>query len=121
MARPCPTTHRVGIHMKRGQLSASAGPRMASSSRTRNILAGLESLERRDSPIAPFAITCDLYGWFFHTRYSSSEEEARNDFEQMKEELELIVNLLSQDASNNEQVEHAVLQAISNFVERFPT
>lgn len=78
------------------------------------------SLER-DTRVAPFAITCGVYGWFFHTRYFSTEEEARREFEAMKVELELIMDLLSGPASQGDQTESAVLQAISRFVDRFPT
>lgn len=78
------------------------------------------TLERRDCKTAPFAITCGMYGWFFHTRYCSGEE-ARHDFEQMKLELGRIAELLSRDGRSPEQTERAVLGAISNFVDRFPT
>ena len=33
------------------------------------------TLERHCS-IAPFAVTCGIYGWFFHTRFASTETEA---------------------------------------------
>jgi hypothetical protein len=79
------------------------------------------TLEQRDGKPAPFAITCGLYGWFLHSRYCGSEEEARRNFEQMKLELGRIADLLLSDGTNSEQVEHAVLEAISNFVERYPT
>lgn len=79
------------------------------------------TLEQREGKAAAFALTCGLYGWFFHTRYSGSEEEARRDFEQMKLDLGGIADLLPTDGASTEQVEHAVSEAISDFVERYPT
>lgn len=79
------------------------------------------TLERRDGKAARFAITCGVYGWFFHTRYCSSKEEARQDFERMKRELDRIADLLSSEGASPEQTEHAVFAAISDFVDRYPT
>jgi hypothetical protein len=79
------------------------------------------TLERRDGKPARFAITCGLYGWFFHTRYCPSEEEAHHDFERMKLELGQMADLLSNDGSSPEKIVHAVLDAISDFVDHFPT
>jgi len=75
----------------------------------------------RGSRVAPFAITCGLYGWFFHTCYFSTEEEARQSFVEMKAELEHIISLLADSASDPANVKHAVLDAISKFVDRSPT
>lgn len=79
------------------------------------------TLEQRQGMRPPFAITCGVYGWFFHTRYCSNGEEARHDFEAMKLQLGRIVDLLSKDDGSSETTEHAVLEAISDFVEHFPT
>lgn len=38
----------------------------------------------RDGWIAPFAITCGIYGWMVHTRYFSNEAEAQQEFEKMQ-------------------------------------
>lgn len=79
------------------------------------------TLEHRDGKTAPFAITCGVYGWFMHTRFFSSADEARRDFERMKVELDRITGLLWKDERTPEQARHEVLQAISDFVDRFPT
>lgn len=79
------------------------------------------TLERRDGKPALFAITCGIYGWFMHTRFSSAEEEARSDFERMKAELAGILGLISRIESGNEETESTVLSAIELFVDRFPT
>jgi len=79
------------------------------------------TLERRDGKAARFAITCGVYGWFLHTHYCGSGEEARQDFEGMKLGLDRIADVLSSDGTSPEQREHAVLAVISDFVDRYPT
>jgi hypothetical protein len=73
------------------------------------------------SKTVPFAITCGLYGWFVHTRYFSSETDAREAFAQMKLELERMIDLLSSQTLTEDEARHAVFEAIEGFVERFPT
>ncbi len=48
--------------------------------------------------IAPFAITCGIYGWMFHTRFFSSEAEAILAFDEMKADLDRILNLIPADS-----------------------
>ncbi len=69
----------------------------------------------------PFAITCDIYGLFFHTRFFTYEAEARNAFAEMKLELTRILALAASDTASDEETKHVVFAAISAFVERFPT
>ena len=78
------------------------------------------TLERLQGQLAKYAITCGMYGWFLHTRFLGGEEEARGDFEEMKAELSRMLGLLD-SGSDEKQMEHEVLEAISNFVDRFPT
>jgi hypothetical protein len=75
----------------------------------------------RDSPTAPFAITCGIYGWMFHTRYLGSEAEAISDYEQMKLELARILSAIPEktDPRKDERVQEAVA-LIEAFVVRFP-
>src|SRR5579885_2123225 len=44
--------------------------------------------------IAPFAITCGLYGWMCHTRFFSTRDEADREFEAMKAGLAAILALI---------------------------
>jgi hypothetical protein len=41
----------------------------------------------RAARIAPFAITCGIYGWMMHTRYFSTEPEANSQYDLMKTSL----------------------------------
>jgi hypothetical protein len=74
-----------------------------------------------NSKAIPFAITCGLYGWFVHTRYFLTADEAQAAFDRMKEELERIIEICEDDTPGREQQKPAVFEAISDFVERFPT
>ena len=80
------------------------------------------SLERRDIGVPPFAITCGIYGWLLHTRFASSEVEARKDFEEMRTELARISDKLLKDPSRDETAQqHEAMKAMSDFVDCFPT
>lgn len=72
------------------------------------------------SPV-PFAITSGIFGLFFHTRYIARETDARNAFAQMKLELARILALAASQTASDEETRHAVFDAVSAFVERFPT
>ncbi|MEM7152628.1 MAG: hypothetical protein AAF799_07290 [Myxococcota bacterium] len=70
--------------------------------------------------LAPFSITCGVYGWMMHTRCCPNREAADRDFEAMKAELDTIVEQIPRrDAVENGQSE-AATAAIHAFVERFP-
>ena len=71
--------------------------------------------------VAPFAITCGLYGWFVHTCYKGGRDEADATYEAMREELGRIADMLGEEPTDAEQTKHAVFEAIPPFVERFPT
>lgn len=45
----------------------------------------------KDGHIAPFSITCGVYGLMVHTTFSSNETEARIKYEGMKKELEAFI------------------------------
>lgn len=77
------------------------------------------TLERDCSHGVPFAVTCGVYGWFFHTRLLGSETEA--EFANMCEGLAAIVNIVPQ--ANDPDADSkmgAVSEAIHRFVDRFP-
>ncbi|MGO9774000.1 MAG: hypothetical protein ACLPSW_31505 [Roseiarcus sp.] len=75
----------------------------------------------RDGRIAPFAITCGVYGWMLHTRFFSHEAEADRAFEEMRAALGRIVDALPRvgdpDARNKS---HAASVAMAVFAERYP-
>lgn len=77
------------------------------------------TLERGCSHGVPIAVTCGIYGWFFHTRLLGSESEAA--IPDMIEGLEAILTLIPKvdDPDSQSQMER-VSGAISSFVQRFP-
>jgi hypothetical protein len=74
------------------------------------------TLERNTS-IAPFAITCGIYGWMVHTRYFETEREARSQYDNMKHALS---ELISAESETNFEDSHSVMQRIESFVETYP-
>tara|TARA_R110000868_G_scaffold94569_1_gene260872 strand:+ start:8530 stop:8883 length:354 start_codon:yes stop_codon:yes gene_type:complete len=76
----------------------------------------------RDSHVAPFAITCGIYGWMVHTRYFRLESSARGAFEAMKSDLDEIIVSIPFDADPlKDQKMNAVMRALSAFVDKYPT
>ena len=75
----------------------------------------------RDGSTAPFSITCGIYGWFCHTRFFATLEEAQSECTAMRLVLEDILHsipLTSDPSGDAKRVE--VTEAISNFVDAFP-
>tara|TARA_R110002072_G_scaffold136209_1_gene278482 strand:+ start:813 stop:1127 length:315 start_codon:yes stop_codon:yes gene_type:complete len=68
------------------------------------------TLEARGA-VAPFAITCGIYGVFVHTCFFSLDQEARRALEDMKAGIAHILQLECPDAREG---------AVDAFVERFP-
>src|SRR4051812_9738354 len=54
-----------------------------------------------DCAIGPYSITCGIYGWTFHTRHFCEEQKARDDYDNMKVELERIVVMISMHDDSN--------------------
>jgi hypothetical protein len=75
----------------------------------------------RDGQIAPFSITCGIYGWMVHTRFFGTESQAQSEFENMKSGLSKIVDAipLAADPELGSKAD-AVVDSISEFVRRFP-
>src|SRR5215475_14325409 len=71
--------------------------------------------------VAPYAITCGIYGWTCHTRFFESEAEARAEYEKMKVELARIVESIP--LVTDVDVDRRMAKTsddIKAFVERFP-
>ena len=66
------------------------------------------SLER-DGCIAPFSITCGIYGLFVHTAFAASEPEALQKYVAMQQRLDQII------ASD----EHEVSSQLHDFADAF--
>jgi hypothetical protein len=70
---------------------------------------------------APFAITCGVYGWMFHTRYFGTESEATAEYHRMKDGLAEILEVIPRtDDPDVDAKRRIVGDAIGSFVERFP-
>lgn len=76
------------------------------------------SLER-DCRVAPFAITCGIYGWMLHTRYFSSEDKAETEYECMKNALAALLEAADKTAEIDGG-EKVLMDGVSKFVETFP-
>jgi hypothetical protein len=74
----------------------------------------------KGGPIAPFAITCGVYGWMFHTSFFSTQQNADTAYAAMKQGLSDILGLipLADDPHVDEQ-RNRVYLAITEFVARF--
>ncbi len=74
----------------------------------------------RDCLRAPYAITCTIYGWAYHTRFIADEPTAKQSYDDMKAGLEAIVALLPQSDGEETPDAERVEQAIEDFQVRFP-
>jgi len=62
----------------------------------------------RDGEIAPWSITCGIYGGFLHTAFASSEAEGRTKFAAMKAALVAIMEDENPDSRYEKQQRFAV-------------
>ena len=71
--------------------------------------------------VAPWSITCGIYGWMVHTRFFGSEEEARTAVALMKTKLLKILEMIPRrdDPGADEKIAD-VSSAIGAFVDEFP-
>jgi hypothetical protein len=60
------------------------------------------------------SVTCSIPGWIEHTRFFKEIEDAQRDYDQMKEELGKIVNVIT---STNDPLK--IWEMISSFVRKF--
>jgi hypothetical protein len=71
----------------------------------------------RNGQIAPYAITCGIYGWMVHTRFFGLESDACNQYDLMKIAL---VGLLRKANEKRDEGDQALLDGIGSFVETYP-
>jgi hypothetical protein len=69
---------------------------------------------------APFAITCTLYGWAYHTRFLADEATAKQAYDDMKVALLDILDLLPLTEDDAPADAEVVEGAVDAFMERFP-
>ncbi|HET9954205.1 MAG TPA: hypothetical protein VFQ61_06865 [Polyangiaceae bacterium] len=72
--------------------------------------------------VAPFAITCGIYGSMVHTRFFGSREAGEKEVAAMKDALHLILTSFPDaDDPERERKMEGVYDAVSRFVEEFPS
>lgn len=73
----------------------------------------------RAAQVAPFAVTCGIYGWMMHTCYFSSEAEAESQYDLMKDSLSTLLEAAEQTAEidGGRQV---LMQGVEEFVGEYP-
>jgi hypothetical protein len=75
----------------------------------------------RETRVAPFAITCGIYGWMMHTRFFGAETEAIAGYDAMRAELSDICAALPLKGEADEAVKTSnAMKAIAAFVEKYP-
>lgn len=70
--------------------------------------------------IAPYAITCGIFGWMVHTHLISQPEVAEQDFEAMKQALSRIVTALQNEDEPREKEEEDAISLMSAFIHQYP-
>jgi hypothetical protein len=74
-----------------------------------------------DGSFAAFSITCNVYGWMFHTRYFADEVEAYDQFELMKTDLDEILKTIPPEVDDaDEDALAAASEELNDFVEKYP-
>jgi hypothetical protein len=73
----------------------------------------------RGGSLAPFAITCGVYGWMVHTRFFSTEAEARSEYDKMKASLSEILEPLNYRELGKEHDTDKIIDAVHAFVENY--
>lgn len=74
-----------------------------------------------DGSFAAFSITCNVYGWMFHTRYFTDEDEANEQFELMKADLDEILETIPAEVDDaDDDALAAVAEELNEFVEKYP-
>jgi hypothetical protein len=78
------------------------------------------TLERNGS-VAPFAITCGIYGWMMHTRFFGEEAQARQAYDDMKQALDDIIRSIPLESDRERDTGMKdTARRIAEFVARFP-
>lgn len=71
--------------------------------------------------IAPFSITCGIYGWMVHTRFFSTREAADAAYEAMQADLAAILARIPYvDDPDADAKMRAVSEDVSEFIDRYP-
>ncbi len=73
----------------------------------------------RETSVAPFAITCGIYGWMMHTCFLGSQSEAESQYDLMKNSLSELLEAAEQsaDVDGGRQV---LFDGIDEFIGAYP-
>lgn len=78
------------------------------------------TLERGES-IAPYSITCGVYGWMAHTRFFGDKVAAESEFDLMKAALDdLLAKVPYETDPDAKTKSQEVVRSIEQFIEAFP-
>ena len=91
-----------------GQIGTESGVIVRDSEHPLGARITLES----DSHVAPYSITCGIYGCMVHTRFFSTELEASEQFDLMAVALDSILQISTTDDD--------AIDPVVQFVEQFP-
>ncbi len=83
-----------------------------------HVLGARITLERATS-VAPFAITCGIYGWMMHTRFFATEGEASAQYVQMKDALAALLEAAEQTAAIDGG-RKVLMDGIDEFIGNYP-
>jgi len=83
-----------------------------------HVLGARITLERAAS-VAPFAITCGIYGWMMHTCFFSSEAEAESQYDLMKDSLSALLEAAEQTA-DVDGARQVMYDGIDDFIGAYP-
>ena len=73
-----------------------------------------------EGQVAPYAITCGIFGWMVHTHFVAQQEAVERDFEAMKQALSRIVNALQNEGEPRANEEEDAIALMSAFVHQYP-
>jgi hypothetical protein len=110
---PESTWHAFDIGSTFGQKGTASGETL----RDEEHALGARITLEQNTNIAPFAITCAIYGWMVHTRFFGAEDEAMAEYDKMKSAISEIIKPFSDPAHDDRR---ATEKAIEAFVESFP-
>jgi hypothetical protein len=83
-----------------------------------HVLGARITLEK-ECEVAPFAITCGIYGWMMHTCYLSEEVESVEQYEAMKAALGDLLERAEELASDGDAQRALLMDGCHKLVERF--
>ncbi len=78
------------------------------------------TLEKGCENLAPYAITCGIYGWMVHTCFLSEEGNAGEQYEAMKAGLADLLERAEELANDEEAQRRLLTDGCEKLVERFP-